>query len=252
MIVARSFEADQINGIVNHPAVLPLITLPGQHDLDLTEVVADRSNVLLMANGGGFIFQPHEPGIYEIHTNFLPSARGSYALRALRDAMAWMFFKTDCMEILTKVPVSNRPAMAFARAAGATLDFTRKNAWPTHDGGAADIHYYAMRYHDWVRQAPGLADRGHWFHERLEAEKKRLGASSPIHEDEPCHDRHVGACVGMIFGGQVGKAVILYNRWARFSGYLPISLTKRDPVVIDIQEALIEVRGEDFEVTECR
>ena len=56
----------------------------------------------------------------------------------------------------------------------------------------------------------------------------------------------------MIFAGQVDKAIILYNRWARFAMYAQIRLVSRDPLIIDQHDALILVQGQDFEVLKCR
>lgn len=246
MSLARGFDAAAINAVINDPSVFPWVAMPGTTHLDLAPLLVDRRNVLLMAGGtGGFFFEQHEPGIYEIHSFFLPAMRGGAALAAFAEAMEWMFCRTDCMEVLTKVPVNNFAADGFAQRVGAVLEFERANAWPT-DKGLVGVNYYAMRYPDWVRTAAGLEERGHWFHQRLEAEKERLGSLNPVHDEDPAHDRHAGACVAMIFGGQPDKAIILYNRWARFAGYALIGLNSRDPLVVDIGEALLQIEGEDF------
>jgi hypothetical protein len=253
LTVEREFTAERINPILNDPSVLPWVAMPGQTDLDLTALVSDKHNVLLMAKeGGGFFFHHLEAGVYEVHSFFLPLARGGTAIKAWYDAMEWMFLRTNCMELLTKVPIDNHAADKFAQRVGAILEFEREKAWPTKDG-LIPVKYYAFRYPEWVRSAQGLEERGHWFHLRLEAEKVRMGSPSPVHDDDPAHDRHAGACVGMIFGGQVDKAIILYNRYAIFAGYGLIALRQREPLVVDIGEALLEIRkGETFEVISVR
>jgi hypothetical protein len=247
----REFDAASINAIVNDPGVRPWVAVPGQAELDLTDVLADRRNVLLMIGGGGVLFHQQEPGLYEAHTQFLPQVRGRNALAATRAALHWMFTRTDCMEVLTKVPAHNVAADAWARLAGGVLAFERPDAWQTESGLVA-VRYYALHYNDWAKNAPGLIDRGKWFHDLLESEKRRLGSVAPVHSDDIAHDRHVGSAVEMIFGGQPAKGIILYNRWARFAGYALIGATSYDPLTIDIAECLIRVGADTFEVLPCQ
>jgi RimJ/RimL family protein N-acetyltransferase len=251
--IVRETDATRINAVVNHEAVRPWVTMPGQETLDLSDVVADPRNVVLMTEDGmgGIVFHQHEPGIYEAHTQFLPEARGRAALAAVHEMIDHMFVATDCMELLTRCPAGNRPAEALARAVGGVLDFERAGAWPKADG-AVDVRYYAIRYHEWVRRSPGLPDVGHWFHERLEAENARLGHPDELHDDDPAHDRHVGAAVSMILCGQPAKGVTLYNRWARFAGYMPVAIVQVEPLVLDILTHLVLVLDGDLEVLECR
>lgn len=215
--------------------------------IDLTESIADQRNVLLIAEGGAIVFFCLEPGVYEVHTNFLPDHRGKHALSASLAAYRWMFTNTDCMVILTRIPVPNLAADVWARVAGFTLEFRRNKIWPT-DTGLVDMKFYALRYDDWVRQTPSLSDIGKRFHEKLDSERLRLLAPQEGHSDEECHDRHVGASVEMIHGGQPEKAVILYNRWAIFAGYRLVSLIARDPLMFDIGDAVLQVCDGEFKV----
>ena len=247
MMITREYTADNINAVINHPAVHPWVAVAGQGELDLSGLVEDGSNVLLMADRGGFMFHRLEPAVYEVHTQFLPEGRGRHALKAARAALHHMFTGTDCMEVLTKCPVNNPATAWMARHLGFTLEFTRPAAWP-HEDGLVDVDYYALRYPEWVKSAPGLDERGHWFHDRLHAEKARLGLESPDHPEDAAHDRHVGACVEMLLAGQPDKALILYNRWARFAGYATLDLASRAPLVIDIRDGLLLINDTDFEV----
>lgn len=252
-MIVRETTAARINAVVNHEAVRSWVTMPGQDTLDLTEAVADPRNVILMTEDGtgGIVFHQHEPGIYEAHTQFLPEARGRQALAAVREMIDHMFVATDCMELLTRCPAGNRPAEALARAVGGVLDFERASAWPTPEGAVA-VRFYAIRYADWVKRAEGLPNVGHWFHDRLEAENARLGHPDDLHDDDPAHDRHVGAAVSMILCGQPAKGIALYNRWARFAGYEPVSVVQTVPLVIDILTHLVLVKDGDLEVLQCR
>lgn len=249
-MIQRDTTAERINEVVNHPEVHKWVALPGQGALDMSALVADTRNILLMVPEGGLFFEFQEPGVYQVHTQFLPTFRGAGALRVTRDALHWMFCRTDCMELLTKVPVHNVGADGWAKLIGGVLDFEREGAWPTDEGTVA-VKYYRLSYADWVRSARGLIERGRWFHERLTAEKVRRGMADAPHPEDLAHDRYVGAAVEMIYGGQLAKAVVLYNRWARFAGYVPVKVVSAKPTIVDIDEALVYVTGDTFEVMPC-
>lgn len=257
-MIQREFTADRLNAIVNHPEVHPWVALPGQGDLDLSGAVADQRNILLMSDAGGILFVFHEQGIYEAHSQFLPEARGRQALRVMREAFRWMFTATPCMEILTQVPVHNRAAALFARHCGGTLEFTRENAWMTADGPIA-VEYFALRYGDWVRSAPGLVESGEAFHDRLKAGMKAAGFPDADHPEDKAHDRYVGATYEMISAGQVAKGITLYCRWARFTGHPPIAMV--GPNILDVGHVFLrpkcssmiprEANWREFEVLPC-
>lgn len=256
--IERSFDAAAINAIVNHPEVLPWVAAPGQTELDLTPLVDDPRNIVLMAGQGhgGFVLVQLEPGVYEVHTQFLPEHRGPRLIKRAREAAHWMFCRTDCMELLTKCPVDHPGTATLASKVGFTCEFKRPEAWRrvgSPDVGV-QVDFYALRYPEWIRTAKAdeaLSHRGVWFHDRLQAEKRRLGRDDPGHDDDFHHDVRVGAAVEMILGGQIDKGLILYNRWARFAGYAPIDLISRDPLVIDIHDPmarLLHIHDETFEV----
>ncbi len=108
--------------------------------------------------------------------------------------------------------------------------------------------YFSRTLAQWVSQTADLEAPGHWFHEKLEAAKIGHGATMPIHDDDAAHDRYVGATVEMVRGGQIEKALRFYGSWARFAGYGPIALIAVSPPVIDIGDAILAVRGDDFDV----
>lgn len=248
--VEREFGAGRLNAVVNHPGVRPWVGA-GSHPLDLTSVVSDQDNVLLMGQGGGLLFIRYAPGIYEVHTQFIPEARGRAAIEATNDALRWMFTKTDAVEILTKVPDRNKGALGLVKAIHGELRFHRDNAWLAADGPDG-VGHYALTIQSWAGKCAAVETSGHWFHEKLEAAKEHLGATNPLHDDDEAHDRYVGATVEMILAGQVAKAINFYNEWAPFAGYATVSIIAANPLVIDIQDAILAVRGGDFEVLLCR
>lgn len=249
----RSFDAEAANLIINDPEVFATIAKPGLERLDVTEFVRDPGNVLMMAEGGAILFAHDiEPGFYEVHTNFLPGFRGAHAIEASLAAYRWMFTHTDCMMIRTRVPAPNRPAAMAARAAGFVPRFVRAQVWPAADG-PVDLRYYELAYADWVSRARGeLVAAGVAFHHRLDEERARHGVTAPGHADDPAHDLYVGAAIETVYGGQPEKAVILYNRWARFAGYCQIALVARSPLIIDIGDAVLLIEDGTFKVVSCR
>ena len=52
----------------------------------------------------------------------------------------------------------------------------------------------------------------------------------------------------LIFAGNIDKAVSVYNRFATMSQYAPVVLMNHEPLMLDIQDAHIIVRDEDFYV----
>jgi hypothetical protein len=247
--VRRSFEASDINPIFNDPTVFPNVSIPGLDHIDCTNLVEDPRNVLLMADGGGILFCQIEPGIYEVHQAFLKPKRNSKGGPHIRNvnvnAYRWMFTHTDCMVLLTRIPAFNRAAIIFAPLLGWRLEFERKSVWPTKDG-MVDMSFFALRYEDWVKKDDHIVETGRSFHQRLDEERMRHGVEHEGHPDEECHDRHVGACAEMIYSGQPEKGVVLYNRWSRFSGYGQIALISRDPLMVDIGDALLLITERSF------
>jgi hypothetical protein len=245
--VRRVFDATEINPIVNHPEVFPRVAEWGSNPIDLAALIADHRNVMLMGIGGGIFFHFLDIGLYEAHTAFLPEHHGLETLDFARDAITWMMTNTDCIELVTKVPVFNRPAMTFTLAAGLTFDFERQDAWNGPDGRCG-VRYYSMSYQRWAANAAGLVDIGAKFHVKLHAE-----CSGDEHPDDLAHDQHVGAAIAAAMGGQVDKAIVFYNRWGARAGYAPIRLASRpgEPAIINIGTALIYVGADGVEVLKC-
>jgi hypothetical protein len=257
-LIRRSFDAADINPILNDPRVFESIKLPGMAagEIEASAIVANPFNVLLMAEGGGIIFAQSEPGIYDVHTAFLKPKRkeersGPHIRNVCLAAYRWMFLSTDAMILQTRMPAFNRAAIVFAPLVGWQFEFERKGVWPT-DKEPADMSYFSLAYEDWVRKEPDLVDRGKAFHQRLDEEFARHKAPIDNHPDDEAHDRYVGACMEMVLAGQPEKAVVLYNRWARFAGYGPIGLVSRSPLLICIGTAVMIVENNNFKVIQCR
>lgn len=250
-MVKRTYDALAVNAILNHPGVFPFISVPGIENIDAAAIIADEHNIALMANGGCFILIFHEPGVYEIHTNFLPEARGRNAIRAAEGSVQWMFLNTDCMSIVTQVPEANRAARWLCAKSGFELEFERKAVWPTSDG-LSDLSYWALRYDGWIKRSLRMMETGKFFLEKLDEEfvRLQLDIRSSL---EDCYCLHVGALFAMALCKQFEKGIALYNRWARFSGYGRASLISRAPILIDLSGVIVQLTDDwNLKVIKCR
>lgn len=250
-LIRRHFTADSLNIVVNDPSVYPWVRGRMTGYLDLTPVIRDRNNILLMGEHGGMLFTQHQPGLYEIHTQVLPAGRGQWTIDMATACLQWMFTRTDAMELVSRVPKGNLGARALVRRMHGGFEFRRDNGWTFNDQVVpADI--YSWKVQDWMRWAPGMISRGEWFHKRLEKEYKKLNRRIPQHPDDDIHDQFVGAALEMVFAGNPHKGVILYNRWAVMAGYAPIKMVTDSPLVLDIADALLMFREDDFWVMTVR
>ncbi len=240
----RSADGAEFNAILNHPDIFPMVAISGQESLDATPLVGDPKNYLLMVDCGelegrepstrigAIFFAQHDPGIFEVHTHFLKPWRGQFAIDASLAAYRWMFTHTDAMTLLARAPDCWPQIGKFCEAVGATFEFARPDCWPGPDGPSA-CDFYALRYDDWVKQTESLA-------------KSAVGF--PLVSLE----KLVGVFVETLYGNQPDKAVILYNRFARFGGFPMVSLLARDPIIIDIGTAVIQIGENTFKILKTR
>lgn len=242
----RDFDATRINKIVNHPEVFKYVAIFGQTEFDLSQLVNEMENYFLLCDEGGCFFTPYETGVYEVHTQFLPTMRGVEALKVMKEAFRYMFVNTDCMKILTKIPANNQPAIGIAKLLKAKFEFNRSNVWFGIDGEAVNMNYYSLHFDEWLKDnCAHYFDLGKDFHAKLDNK-----LNEPNHEEDVIHNINVGITAEMIFAGNVDKAIFLYNRWAKFAGYAPIYVVSKCPLIIHIKSALLQVvnTNDDFNV----
>lgn len=240
-MIRRTLDAAHLNAVANDPNVRP--TLGGEGEIDLTGLIADPANLALVADGGGFVLTPLAPGHLEVHSMFRPKAD---AIGAMREAMDWVFTRTDCVSIWSKVPKANRAAKGFARAGSLRVLFEREH----ETLGATE--YCELPLMRWAMNTPELESQGERFHALLEAAKREAGSSLPEHPHDPAHERAVGAALLMFERGQPGKAASFYSLWARAAGYQPIQLLSVAPVTVDVGDAIIGLGRDGMEVLQCR
>lgn len=252
----RAATAERVNRIVNDPAVRPWVA-NGDTPLDLASQVADRRNVFLLGDHGAVAFLFVQSGVYEAHTQVLPAGRGPWTRALTEAAVRTMFAATDAYEITTRVPAGHIAAKAAAEAQGLRFEFTRPNG-VVFRNKVCDAHIYSFRVQDWIARTVALEARGEWLHRRMEEEAARLGLGVPTHEPDANHNRYVGAAVEMAFGGQIIKAVNVYNRWVSLARHTRdgrlahVQLISTNPNVVRFDMGLMRFHADDIEVIlEC-
>lgn len=245
--VTRQKDATAINAFVNHPDIYPFVKGDLKGYLDLSKFIA-AGHPVLCGEFGGVIMIRLQPGIYEVHTAIMPSARGAWGNRMFRDALHFMFCTTDAVEILTRVPQDNRAAEAATKFVGFKSEWTIENGWTGLNGGRVNVDVYSMKIQDWMRRESRLRQIGEWFHSALNDIYVRTGKPGVTHAQQAIHDQYVGATVALTVGGRPDMAVYFYNRWASVSGFAPIKLMSTSPITIDIVESKIVFNNGKLEV----
>lgn len=243
----REFNSTRINEILNHPSIRPWIANDGDGIVDIQKQLDNRANILLMGEHGGVLFLYVMSGIYEAHTQVLPSGRGKWMQALAHSCIHWMFTKTDCYELLTRVPKPHIIARAATIRSGGKYEFTREDGC-LFKGEITPVDFFSMRIQDWAASGVYLEKIGEWFHIRLNEEAKKLGIVSPAHENDRNHNFVVGAVYSLFKNHQYLKALNIYNRWAILSRHATISLVSKDPHIIKMDIGFLKMNNEDIEL----
>lgn len=247
-MIRRTMNAALLNSIANHPEVRPWL-LGGEGEIDLTIPFANPANVALEAVNGGFFLPKLDAGLYEVHSIFAPDHPPGEAIEAGRAGLRYMFTATDAVELVTKVPVDNKPALGLAR----NLGFREIEKHESGAGVGKPYSRYSLTLERWRALDEHLPALGEEFHRALEAAKEAAGSALVTHAHDLSHDRAVGATVAMVMAGNPMKAAHQYNRWALFAGYAPIKLLSASPVILDVVDAIVSLTADGrMEVLKCR
>lgn len=246
-MLKRTMNPAGLNGIANNPDVRQ--TLGGTGPIDLSGLIADPNNVALECEFGGFVVCKLEPGVYECHSMFLTEGRGSEVLSAMRSGLNYMFTRTDCLEMVTKAPDGNRAAFGAARTMGFSITYRLEHGWQRADGTFGPVDCMGLSLSKWMQKDKAVQEKGDWFHQRLE---EITNGKVPVHYDEPSHNKAVGASILMFQAGNNIKAVNTYNNWARRSGFAPIKALSFTPLIIDMDQVIVEISSGDMEVLKCQ
>ncbi len=247
VIVERHLTADRLNEIVNDPSIYPWVRGAYEGKLDFTPLVEDQANVLVMGEHGGIFFVQQIPGLYEVHTQILPSGRGKWAVECVRGCLTYLFTRTNAVECMTRVPYGNIAAKALVKVVGGTREFSNPKGW-IKDGRELSTEIYSLTIQDWTRAAPDLPIWGEWLRRKVAGEYARIGRDDAPEMFDGQYDRYVGSAIAMLIGGQPGKAMAFYNRWAALAGAFPIKLLSAEPLTLDCGGVVLVNHGHDFMV----
>jgi hypothetical protein len=113
--LVRTFDAERLNELGNHPAIRPTCGGDGRSFLEFSGFVADRRNYAVLWDKGAFLFCLTEPDVYEVHIMVLPEGRGRAAYRKAKEGISYMLARG--MKRLW-ARVSNLAIAHYTRAAG--------------------------------------------------------------------------------------------------------------------------------------
>jgi hypothetical protein len=114
-MIRQTFDPEEVNEVINHPAVRPWIGPPLDEPFDCSFLM-NNDNVFLMTEGGGFAFLLQPDGTHSAHSHFLPEFRGKHAIDAGKEALIWLAERD--IKIIGHTPKDNRAALLFNRLIG--------------------------------------------------------------------------------------------------------------------------------------
>ncbi len=120
MILARSFDAEWFNTLINDPDIRPFVGGDIGEPVDITAAVEAGRNVFWRGEHGGFVMSWCAPGVYEVHTLIRADGRGEWALSAAKEVLARMASEFGAEKVWTRVEPKHRHTRLFTRAAGMT------------------------------------------------------------------------------------------------------------------------------------
>lgn len=245
MELIRATDAEALNAIVNNPAIYPLVHGVVEGPMDLSPIVANPENHVLIAEHGAVVFAIRQIGLYEMTVTVLPGWRDEWAMRMVKSALEWAFTHTSAIEIYVRAPDIAPGAYPFAQALGFVFEFTSSNGW-IYEAAPTSAAVLSLKIQDWMRTAPDLSGAAQSFHASMAREFQRSGREDYVQALDGVRDRYIGAAAKMIQGGQPHKGVIFYNRFAMMMGLQPIGLLGVDPVVLEISGMHFEAHGRNF------
>ena len=250
-MVERQFDAAWLNQLANDPDIFPWVHGAVVGPMDCAPIAADPRNLILAGEHGAIVMKPVAPGIYDVHTTVLKTGRGKWAVAFSQACAHWAFTKSDAVELGTRVPRGNIAALALTKLAGASLEGEVADAW-IMDHQPIPAKIFSLGIIAWVRQAPGLYERGQWFMHRMMAEVARHGREASYQSPGQIYERQIGAACEAVFGGQPIKGLTIFNRWAAICGTPLITVLAMRPLTVDTGGSILIFRNDDFWVASCR
>jgi hypothetical protein len=142
-LLLRSFDAERLNYLVNHPEVRPTAGGDGQSYIDLSPFVPDEANHFLGGEHGGVFWHWTAPDTYEAHIFILPEGRGRWALDFAAEAIGYI---QDQGAVHLWARVSHRHTQLFTLRVG-----FKPRGERTFDFGTGPVLY---KLYDWRSECP--------------------------------------------------------------------------------------------------
>jgi RimJ/RimL family protein N-acetyltransferase len=149
-LIDRTFDTAFVNAVVNDPEVESWVRGPFRGQLDLSPIISDHRNFVLVGEHGFAVFAYRVPGVYEWHAAVRSEGRGSWALAAGRASLDWLFEYTDAIAVLAPVPADNRPARQIVSALGFALKQILPAAWATKTS-QVELCVYTLLRREYLR-----------------------------------------------------------------------------------------------------
>lgn len=246
--VWRETEASGINIILNHPAVRPWIADLAEGEIDLSMLVADQNNYLLMGEHGAFFLRLIMDGTYEAHAQVLPAGRGRWARNFTAAGLDWMFGRSNAWEIVARVPGGHIASQALVQGMGFRKEFVSPVPCRFRERQVPATSW-RISIHEWVSRSADLLEKGKTICGSLNMNAFGLGTGVPFLTKDDYLAQVVATFVDLVKSGLIIKAAYFYNRWALLARHTPISVVSVDPPLFHMEGVgNLVVHGDKMEI----
>ncbi len=232
--VWRETEASGINIILNHPEVRPWIADLAEGEIDLSMLVADQNNYLLMGEHGAFFLRLIMEGTYEAHAQVLPAGRGRWARNFTAAGLDWMFGRSNAWEIVARVPGGHIASQALVQGMGFRKEFVSPVPCRFRERQVPATSW-RISIHEWVSRSADLLEKGKTICGFLNMDAFGLGTGVPFLTKDDYLAQVVATFVDLVKSGLTIKAAYFYNRWALLARHTPISVVSVDPPLFHME-----------------
>tara|TARA_B100001093_G_scaffold474112_1_gene498547 strand:- start:608 stop:1330 length:723 start_codon:yes stop_codon:yes gene_type:complete len=229
--------AEMANKIANLPDVFPYVSWTDDK-IDLQPLV-DSDQCIIFENDpyGCFVLAQSDYESYVVHTLFNRKTPPNVVMETAKKSTWLSFIELDVFDLTSSACQSNPAAYRLMRKNGFTPLFDS----PSRFVKGKKQRMCRLTIDDYIINNDFLQRVGGDFHKLVE--------ETTDHEDDPIHDRYVGAAISMIKAGNIEKAQRVYNKWASLSGYAPIRYDQETNSIIagymtiKLTDNLQEIRG---------
>lgn len=116
-MIERSFDVERMNYLINHPSIRPFVGGDPETELDISALVENKDNHMLLGEHGGVAATWTAPDTYEVHTFVLPEGRKGWALEFVLKCRNYLE-ELGTEQIWTRVPRDADNVRKFTLAAG--------------------------------------------------------------------------------------------------------------------------------------